>query len=121
MSQRSHSLSCKHKYLRYNPHRLKYLYGRSNLIVVNPLNFVVNNFLTSRSFYGYDIHVCFFIEPFTFDRLHAFRWVYQVPSLISYMDTISDNMASSHLTKSGPIITSLYVISSSLSNNNTSS
>jgi len=42
------------------------------------------------------IHVCFFIDPFTFNRLHAFRREYQVPNLISYMDTIADFMAYSH-------------------------
>ena len=37
---------------------------------------------------------------------------YQVPNLISYMYTISDFMASSHLTESGPIIASLYAVGS---------
>jgi hypothetical protein len=43
-----------------------------------------------------NIHVCFFIDPSTFDRHHAFRRVYQVPNLILYMDSITDFTASSH-------------------------
>ena len=54
-----------------------------DLIIVNSLNFVENHFRDKSSLLmDVNIHVCCFIDPFTFEWLHAFWRVYQVPNLI---------------------------------------
>ena len=77
----------------------KHCYGRSNLIVVNSLNFVVNNFSTSRA---------------------SSRIFYPSPSIL-YIHLLSKSIHISLsswriaiLTESGPIITSLFVVGLSL-------
>jgi hypothetical protein len=65
-------------------------------------------------------HPCLFIDPNTFIRLHAFWGSSKFRNLVSRVWNYHRFMASSHLTESGPIITSLHVVGSSLSNNNDS-
>ena len=68
-----------------------------------------------------NIHICIFIGSI-YIKKHSMPsgGSTKFSNLIMYIDTITNSMVSNHLTESGPIIASSYVVGSLLSNNNRS-
>ena len=99
-----------------NPYRQKHRYRRSNLVVVNSLNFVVNNFRQVELLIMDTIYPRLFLYRSIYTpHASCYQRVHQVPSLI---DTILNLMVINHLTELGPINASLHVVGSSFFYNN---
>ena len=103
---------------RINPNSFKYRYERSNLVIVNFLELLSSKQFFRQVEYGFYIHVCLYIH--LRPENSCFQRIYQVQNLILYMNNISEFMAFCHLTESSLIITSLYAVDLSLSNNDIS-